>query len=188
MPVFGIPSFGIPAFGQPLCLKQLPGEKALENSEGLRGLRGVCIKGDVNLPVFGVPSFGILAFGIPVFGIPGFGISVSGRVPLCGFSLPSESLPSESLFFFFFFRNSHRQNPCFRKSHLRNFSRIHTPLNHIPLRLPRDCFWKVDDLPRLRLWQSLLSIAARGAECKGRCFGAPEVSELQTHPSLHNPV
>ena len=62
-------------------------------------LRGVWIKGALNLPVFGIPVFGIPAFGIPVFGIPDFGFSVSERVPVWGFPifgiLPSESLVSE---------------------------------------------------------------------------------------------
>ena len=48
-------------------------------------------------------------------------MSVSGRVPVWGFP---------------YFRNSHLQNLCFRKSHLRNFSRIQAPLNQTPLRLP----------------------------------------------------
>ena len=34
------------------------------------------------------------------------------------------------------FLNSHRWNPCFRNSHLRNFSRIQAPLIQTPLRLP----------------------------------------------------
>ena len=66
-----------------------------------RSLRGVWIKGAVNLPVFGVPSFGISAFGIPIFeipdfGIPGFGISVLGRVPVWvfpTFGIPAFGIP-----------------------------------------------------------------------------------------------
>ena len=55
-------------------------------------LRGVWIKGALNLPVFRIP-----AFGIPDFGIPGFGTLFRAE-SRCGFSLPSESLPSESHF------------------------------------------------------------------------------------------
>ena len=60
---------------------------------------------DFGVPIFSVlgemklicraalTNFGIPVFGVPNFGISGFGIPGLGRVPECGFSLPSESLP-----------------------------------------------------------------------------------------------
>ena len=49
----------------------------------IRGsLRGVWIKGALNLPIFGIPSFGIPSFGISVFGIPDFGILGFGNLCL----------------------------------------------------------------------------------------------------------
>ena len=79
-------------------------------------LRGVWIKGALNLTIFGIPSFGILALGTPVlgipdFGIPGFGNLCLGESPSVGF--PYLRNPC--------FRNPWFRNPWLRTFHLRNF-------------------------------------------------------------------